>query len=300
MDLRQEINRLKKEKNALILAHNYQIPEIQEIADCCGDSLELSRRAESADCAVIVFCGVRFMAESAKILAPQKIVLLPAADAGCPMADMISAADLLALKKQHPGAMAVTYVNSGAEVKAVTDICCTSANAVKIVQKIDAPEIIFSPDRNLAAWCARFTDKKIIPWKGFCIVHEKIRAEDIIQAKKNHPEALFIAHPECRADVVDLADRVESTSGMLRFIKSSPVEKFIIGTEEGIITRLRQDSPGKSFFYPGTAPVCANMKKTRLEDVYNALEKMQHEIILPPQIILQARASLDRMLEFSA
>ncbi|HBE03912.1 MAG TPA: quinolinate synthase, partial [Spirochaetia bacterium] len=181
-----------------------------------------------------------------------------------------------------------------------TDVCCTSANAVKIVQKIDAPEIIFSPDRNLAAWCARFTDKKIIPWKGFCIVHEKIRAEDIIQAKKNHPEALFIAHPECRADVVDLADRVESTSGMLRFIKSSPVEKFIIGTEEGIITRLRQDSPGKSFFYPGTAPVCANMKKTRLEDVYNALEKMQHEIILPPQIILQARASLDRMLEFSA
>jgi len=296
MDIVEEIIRLKKEKNAIILVHNYQRSEIQDIADFLGDSLGLSRKAVKTDAKIIVFCGVRFMAETAKILSPEKMVLLPRKEAGCPMADMITAEDLRILKEKYPGAKVVSYVNTNADVKAESDICCTSANAIKVVRNIKAEKIIFTPDKNLAAYCQRFTDKEIIPWNGYCYVHEKIREEEVRLAKEKFPDALLLVHPECNPSVIDLADEVLSTSGMLNFAKKTDKKRFLIGTEEGLIYRLKKENPGKEFYTVGTAKICRNMKMTTLNDVYLSLKEERYAIKLPEEIIKFAQKALTAML----
>ncbi len=296
MNIVEKITKLKKEKNAIILVHNYQRPEIQNIADFLGDSLELAREAAKTDARMIVFCGVRFMAETAKILSPEKKVLLPRKEAGCPMADMITAEDLRILKEKYLGAKVVSYVNTNADVKAESDICCTSANAIEIVKKIKTKKIIFTPDKNLAAYCQRFTDKEIIPWNGYCYVHEKIREEEVRLAKEKFPDALLLVHPECNPAVIDLADEVLSTSGMLNFAKKSDKKRFLIGTEEGLIYRLKKENPGKEFYTAGTAKMCRNMKLTTLNDVYLSLKEERYAIELPEGIIKSARKTLKAML----
>jgi quinolinate synthase len=297
--LLDDILRLKEEKHALILAHNYQRPEIQDVADFTGDSLELSGKAAAAEPPVIVFCAVRFMAETAKILSPDKTVLLPRLDAGCPMAGMAGVEALRKMKAEHPLAAVVTYVNSTAEVKAESDVCVTSSNAIQIVRTLGANEILFLPDRNLAAYVQRFTDKKIIPWPGFCYVHEQFTGAEVLDAKKNHPGALVLAHPECRPEVIDLADEVLSTSGMLKFVRESALKAFIIGTEEGILHRLQAENPGKTFFALGSVKTCVNMKKTRLEDLRRALLTGVHEVILPKELMDRARTALEKMLSYA-
>jgi len=295
-DLVDKIAKLKKEKNAVILVHNYQRPEIQDIADFLGDSLELAREAAKTDARIIVFCGVRFMAETAKILSPKKTVIIPREDAGCPMADMITAEDLRRLKKNYPGAKVVSYVNTNADVKAESDICCTSANAVKVVKNISAKRIIFTPDKNLAAYCQRFTDKEIIPWNGCCYVHERITEKEVRLAKEKFPDALLLVHPECNPSVIELADEVLSTSGMLNFAKKSDKKRFLIGTEEGLIYRLKKENPGKKFYAAGTAKMCRNMKLTTLNDVYLSLKEERYAIELPEGIIESAGKTLTAML----
>ena len=299
MNIVEEINKLKKEKNAIILVHNYQRSEIQDIADYLGDSLGLSREAAKTDANIIVFCGVRFMAETAKILSPKKMVLLPRKDAGCPMADMITAEDLRILKEKYPGAKVVSYVNTNADVKAESDICCTSANAINVVRNIKAEKIIFTPDKNLAAYCQRFTDKEIIPWNGYCYVHEKIREEEVWLAKEKFPDALLLVHPECNPSVIDLADEVLSTSGMLNFAKKSDKKRFLIGTEEGLIYRLKKENSEKEFYAAGTAKMCRNMKLTTLNDVYSSLKEERYAIELPEGIIKSAQKALMGMLKYA-
>jgi quinolinate synthase len=294
----QEIQELKKEKNAVILVHNYQRSEIQELADHLGDSLGLSRIASETHADIIVFCGVRFMAETAKILSPDKKVLLPHQAASCPMAGMVSAADLNAFKKVHPQAMVVTYVNSTAEAKAETDVCCTSANAITVVKKVPAEEIIFAPDKNLAAYVQRFTDKKIIPWDGYCYVHDQFTAEEVKQAKAAHPEAVLMVHPECPPEVIDLADEVLSTSGMVTLARQNQATQFLVGTEEGMLHRLKKENPEKQFWTAGLAKTCRGMKITRLYDLHQALLREQFEINLPEQIMTRARGALERMLYY--
>jgi len=296
MNILEEITKLKKEKNAIILVHNYQRLEIQNIADSLGDSLGLAREAAKTDARIIVFCGVRFMAETAKILSPEKTVIIPRKDAGCPMADMITAEDLRRLKEKYPGAKVVSYVNTNADVKAESDICCTSANAVEVVKRVEANKIIFTPDKNLAAYCQRFVDKEIIPWNGYCYVHEKIREEEIRLAKKKFPDAILLVHPECNPAVIDLADEVLSTSGMLNFAKKSDKKRFLIGTEEGLIYRLKKENPGKEFYTAGTAKMCRNMKLTTLNDVYFSLKEERYAIELPEGIIKSAGKALTAML----
>ena len=298
MNIVEEIIRLKKEKNAIILVHNYQRPEIQNIADFLGDSLGLAREAVKTDAGIIVFCGVRFMAETAKILSPKKMVLLPRKEAGCPMADMITADDLRILKEKYPGAKVVSYVNTNADVKAESDICCTSANAVEVVRNIKTERIIFTPDKNLAAYCERFVDKDIIPWNGYCYVHEKIRKEEVRLAKEKFPDALLLVHPECNPSVIDLADEVLSTSGMLNFAKKTDKKIFLIGTEEGLIYRLKKENPGKEFYAAGTAKMCRNMKLTTLNDVYFSLKEERYAIELPEGIIESAQKALEAMLKY--
>ncbi len=298
MNIVEEITKLKKEKNAIILVHNYQRPEIQNIADSLGDSLGLAREAAKTDARIIVFCGVRFMAETAKILSPEKTVIIPRKDAGCPMADMITAEDLRMLKEKYPGAKVVSYVNTNADVKAESDICCTSANAIKVVRNIEAEKIIFTPDKNLAAYCQRFTDKEIIPWNGYCYVHEKIREEEVRLAKEKFPDALLLVHPECNPSVIDLADEVLSTSGMLNFAKKTDKKRFLIGTEEGLIYRLKKENPGKEFYAAGTAKMCRNMKLTTLNDVYFSLKEERYAIELPEGIIKSAKKALEAMLKY--
>jgi len=293
-----EISRWKEKREAVILAHNYQPEEIQDLADILGDSLELSRKASGSDAGVIVFCGVRFMAESAKILSPDKTVLLPRMDAGCPLADMITAEQLRLLKEKHPRALVICYVNSSAEVKAESDVCCTSANALKVVQGVEADEIIFVPDQNLGHYVSRFTDKKIILWKGYCSVHHRIRAEHLQRVRRAHPESVVLVHPECRPEVVDLADEVLSTGGMLRLAKDSDAQSFIIGTEMGLIYRLQKENPGKKFYSVGQTMICVNMKKIGLPDVLRALKENQFDISLPKEITRRARGALDRMLQY--
>ncbi len=293
----KEIQRLKQEKSAVILVHNYQIPEVQEIADYLGDSLGLAKKAAETDAETIVFCGVKFMAETAKILSPKKQVLLPEIDAGCPMAMMADAADLLALKSNHPNAKIVSYVNSTAAVKAVTDVCCTSSNAVKVVKNIDANEIIFAPDKNLASWVARFVDKTIIPWNGYCQVHERIQPTDIDEAREIHPDATIIVHPECKEAVVDRADQVGSTSQMMDIVKKSDQKEFVIGTEMGLIQRLEKENPNKQFYSAGNAKICQNMKKINLKSVYQSLHNDNYEINLDSKIMTQAEKSLKAMLK---
>ncbi len=298
MNIVEEITRLKKEKNAIILVHNYQRPEIQNIADFLGDSLGLAREAAKTDARIIVFCGVRFMAETAKILSPEKIVLLPREKAGCPMADMVTVEDLRVLKEKNTDAKVVSYVNTNADVKAESDICCTSANVIEVVRNIKTERIIFTPDKNLAAYCERFVDKEIIPWNGYCYIHEKIREEEVHLAKEKFPDALLLVHPECNPSVIDLADEVLSTSGMVNFAKKSDKKRFLIGTEEGLIYRLKKENPGKEFYAAGTAKICRNMKLTTLNDVYLSLKEERYAIELAEGIIKSAQKALMAMLKY--
>jgi quinolinate synthase len=291
-----EIRRLAEERNALILAHNYQRDEIQELAHITGDSLALSMEAARTDKPVIVFCGVHFMAESAAILAPEKIVLLPRLDAGCPMADMITAEGLREFKKQHPGVPVVTYVNSSAAVKAESDICCTSANAVKVVASLAEAEVILAPDRNLGRYIAAQVDKTCYFWDGYCPTHERFTVADVHAVQAAYPGALFMAHPECTPEVLALADHVCSTSGMYTFALENPAKQFIVGTEDGILYRLRKENPDKEFILPTTRLVCPNMKLTALEDVLRALQTMSPRVTVPEEIRIPAKITLDRML----
>jgi len=294
--LRDEIVRLKREKDALILVHNYQIAEVQEIGDFIGDSLELARKAVEAKKSLIVFCGVRFMAETAKILNPSAKVLIPRADAGCPMADMVTGEDVLELRRRYPKAVVCSYVNTSAEVKAETDVCCTSANAVEVVSGLGTRQVIFTPDRNLAAYVARKVNAEIIPPSGYCYVHQRFSYGDISQARLAHPQAVVMVHPECIPEVIDAADQVLSTSGMLKFARESSATEFIVATEEGLLELMSRQMPEKRFYSPGKARYCLNMKKTRLEDVLKSLVDEVYEINLDPGIMRRARKSLERMI----
>lgn len=295
--LKDKILKLKEEHSAVILAHNYQIGEVQDIADFIGDSLELARKAANLDADVIVFCGVDFMAETAAILSPEKTVLLPAADANCPMAEMITAGELRVLKERFPDAAVVCYVNTSAEVKAESDICCTSSNAVKVVESLDEDKVIFVPDRNLGSYVARFTDKQVMPWEGFCFVHDRITPEDVINARKLHPGAEVLVHPECRSEVVDLADHVYSTSGMIEHVCKSENKEFIIGTEVGIIHRMKNDCPDKLCYPLSDNAVCITMKRTDLQKVYNSLESLTPRVTVPEEVAEKARLAIQRMLD---
>lgn len=299
VELVDRIDWLRTAAKAVILAHNYQLGEIQDIADFTGDSLELSRKAAETTADVIVFCGVHFMAETAKILSPGKTVLLPDLQAGCPMADMITAEQLREFKAKHPGRPVVAYVNTSAEVKAESDICCTSANAVKVVESLDADEILFVPDKCLGDYVASQTSKKIILYPGFCPTHQRIRPEDIIRQKAEHPDAFVMVHPECTRAVVQLADGVFSTSGMLRYARESDHREFIVGTEKGILHRLYLDNPGKEFYAPAEWTICPNMKKITLEKLVWSLEDMQYPIELSEDIMDRARGSIQRMIEIT-
>ena len=295
-ELQLEIRTLLKKSNGVLLAHNYMRDEVQEIADITGDSLALSMEAAATSADLIVFCGVHFMAESASILAPGKTVLLPRLDAGCPMADMVTVEGLLELKARHPGVPVVTYVNSSAAVKAVSDICCTSANAQKVVESLSHDEVIFVPDRNLGNYVARFSQKTFHFWDGYCPTHERLKAEDVTRLKAQHPEALFVCHPECNPKVVALADHVCSTTGMYSFCKENGATTFIIGTEAGILFRLKKENPGKQFILASPALICPNMKLTSLEDIRDALKSMTPVVKVPEEIRVPAKRALDRML----
>jgi quinolinate synthase len=296
----QEIRRLKKEKNAVILAHNYQIPEIQDIADIVGDSLKLSQEAAETEADIIVFCGVHFMAESAKILSPEKKVLLPAIDAGCPMADMVTAEKLQEYKKENPDAKVVCYVNSSAEVKAECDVCCTSSNAMKIVESIESDKILFAPDRNLGSYInSKLEGKQMELWNGFCITHERVKEEEIKMIKERKPGVQVVVHPECNPLVVKHADFVGSTSQILAHIRNSDDKEFIIGTEMGILHTLRTENLYKKFTLLSPALICYNMKKTTLEDVLHVLKTEENEIVVEESVREKAFQSLNRMLEIT-
>jgi len=295
----ERIQNLKKERNAIILAHNYQPGEVQDIADYLGDSLELSRIAEKSEADIIVFCGVHFMAETASILSPEKKVLLPEIGAGCPLADMITADGLRELKATHPDAKVVGYVNTTADVKAEMDICCTSTNAIKVVNSVEGDEIIFVPDKYLADYVSRHSNKKIIPWNGSCPTHVKITAEDIKGQKGLHPRAKVMVHPECIPEVVELADEVLSTGGMCKYVRDSDAGEFIVGTETGILHRLGKENPEKKFYPASELAVCPNMKKINLEKVLWALEDMKYEVKIPEEIRVKAKRAVNRMLEIA-
>ncbi len=299
-ELVQEIQRLKEEKNALILAHNYQIPEIQAVADILGDSLKLSIEAAKTDKDIIVFCGVKFMAESAKLLSPDKKVLLPALDAGCPMADMQDAEALKEMKKEYPGVPVVTYVNSNTDVKAETDICCTSSNAVNVVKSLDSDRVIFGPDKNLGSYVQQFVeDKEIILWNGFCPTHEAVRSEEVVKVKLKNPGVKILVHPEANPSVVELADFVGSTSQMINYVKENDDEKFIIGTEMGILNIMFKENPNKDFKLLSPKLICVNMKKTNLKSLYDALNEEKHEITIDEDIREKAKRSLDKMIKIN-
>lgn len=291
------IRRLLVEKNAIMLAHNYQRDEIQEIADMAGDSLALAQKGVDTEAEVILFCGVHFMAESAAILSPQKTVLLPRLEAGCPMADMITAEKLREKKEElGPDAPVVTYVNSSAEVKAESDICCTSANAISVVNSLPGDRVFMTPDMNLAKYVARHTTKKIEYWKGFCPTHHLLKPEQVTMAKKLHPDAKVVAHPECTPEILDMADHICSTSGMYTYAKSGVADKFIILTENGILYRLRKENPEKEFIQVSEDLICPNMKVTSIEDVLDALVEMKEVITVPEDIRVKAKRALDKML----
>ncbi|AFC98785.1 quinolinate synthetase complex, A subunit [Methanocella conradii HZ254] len=296
MSIIDEVIELKKARRAVILAHNYQRGEVQDIADYVGDSFGLSQKAVDCEAEVIVFCGVDFMAESAAILNPDKIVLNPAPEAGCPMARMITAADVKMLKNKYPGAEVVCYVNSSAEVKAESDVCCTSSNAVKVVNSLKGDEAIFVPDRNLAHYAQKFTSKRIHAWQGYCPTHHLITAGDVLVAKMEHPGAEVIVHPECRPEVVDMADGVFSTDGMIKYAKNTGKD-LIIGTESGIIHRLMKENPGIRYYPLSPYAVCPNMKMNSLETVRDSLRYMKTRIVIPENIRTRAKKALDRMLE---
>lgn len=319
--IKEEILRLKEKRDALILSHNYQREEVQDIADFVGDSLELSRTAATKRCSVLVFCGVDFMAESASILSPEKTVLLPELNANCPMAAMVTVDrprsiwksfpgyevqptlvypvefTLRDMKRLHPDAPVVAYVNTTAEVKAESDICCTSANVVKVIESLPDEKVICIPDRNLAMWAQKNTKKQVIAWDGFCHVHDRVTKEDVLKARKEYPKALFMAHPECKPEVLELADVVTSTSGMLKFARSSSEKEFIVGTEIGLMHRLKKENPDKIFYPLRKDMICPNMKKITLRSVLKALKEMAHIIKVPEEIRIPAKRALDRMLE---
>jgi quinolinate synthase len=295
-ELAERILDLKKRRRAVILAHNYQMGEVQDIADFVGDSLELSQSAATTNAAVIVFCGVHFMAETASILCPDKVVLLPDINAGCPMANMITAEKLREKKTQFPTAAVVCYINSTAEVKAESNICCTSANAVKVVESVGAQEIIFVPDQYLGHYVSARTGKKMILWPGFCPTHLRIQPEHIIQLRKEHPQAKAVVHPECRPEVIALADEVLSTGGMCLYARRSEVKEMIVGTEIGIIHRLKKENPGKEFIPVSEQAACPNMKLITLEKVLWSLEEMKPEVKVAEAIRLRAKAAVDKML----
>ena len=296
-ELAERIARLKQQRKAVILAHNYQLGEVQDIADFVGDSLELSRRATQVEADVIVFCGVMFMAETAKLLNPQRTVLIPDPLAGCPMCEMAPVEAVRKRKAELPEVTVVAYVNTTAAVKAEADICCTSANAVKIVNSLPDKRILFLPDKHLGHWVQRHTDKEIILWDGYCPTHQKITVRDVQRLKEEHPKATVIVHPECTADVIDLADEVLSTGQMLRWARESDAREVIVGTEVGIIHRLKQENPDKTFYPISFLSTCPNMKRITLEKVAWALEDMQYEVTVPAEVADKARRAIEKMLE---
>ena len=294
----EKIKDFRKKRNAIILAHNYQVGEVQDIADFTGDSLELSQRAAQTNAEVIVFCGVHFMAETASILCPDKKVLLPDIDAGCPMANMITVERLLEKKKEYPNAVVVCYVNSSADVKAESDVCCTSANAVKVVEKCaDNREVFFIPDQYLGHFVSTKTNKRMVFWPGFCPTHMRIQPLEIIKLKREYPSAKVVVHPECKPEVIALADEALSTSGILRFAQKTEARDIIVGTEVGIIHRLKKENPDKRFIPASEQAICPNMKKITLEKVLWALEELAPEVKVPEAIRVKAKAAVDKMLE---
>lgn len=295
--LKAELKGLLRERDAIMLAHNYQRDEVQEAADLTGDSLALSQAAADSPAKVIVFCGVHFMAESAAILSPDKTVILPRIDAGCPMADMITPDDLIREKAKRPGVPVVAYVNTSAEVKALSDICCTSANAVSVVNSVEADSVYMIPDKNLSHYVARSARKKMEWWGGYCPTHERLKVEEVIEAKEKNPGAVFVCHPECNPLIVDLADHVCSTSGMYRFARETKAQTIIVGTEMGILYKLKKENPDKTFIIPSRSLICPNMKLTTLEDVVVSLREMKNVVTVSAEVRAKAKASLDRMLK---
>ena len=296
-ELHDEIKRLTAERDAVVLAHNYQRGEVQDVADFVGDSLGLSRQAAATEADIIVFAGVHFMAETAKILSPDKTVLMPEPRAGCPMADMMTGAQLATWREQHPGVPVVTYVNSSADVKALSDVCCTSANAVEVVRSLDAARVLFGPDRNLASWVARSLPQvEVIAWEGYCPTHDEVTPQQVADARERHPSAAVIVHPECRPGVVDLADAVLSTSQMLRYAADSPADEFIVVTEEGLLHALAKAAPGKRFVNLAPRMLCPNMKVTTLEKVRDCLRDRSGAIEVAETTRLSALAAVERMV----
>ncbi|WP_094605966.1 quinolinate synthase NadA [Sporomusa silvacetica] len=299
-ELKEKIENLKRKRNALILAHNYQLDEVQEVADYVGDSFYLSKVAAEIESDVIVFCGVRFMAETAKILSPDKVVLLPEIDAGCPLADTITAENVRELKSQYPGVPVVCYVNSSVEVKAESDICCTSANAIKVVASLTGTKVIFIPDKNLGDYVAKqLPDKELILWQGCCVTHAKVKPENVTQVRERYPEAKILIHPECIPAVVKLADFVGSTSAIIRYVENSPAEVFVIGTEVGVLCKLKTACPEKQFILLHSGLICPNMKKTRRQSIYDALLNNRYEINVDETVAEKARHTLTLMLELA-
>ncbi|BFT68779.1 MULTISPECIES: quinolinate synthase NadA [Paenibacillus] len=296
-ELKERLLQLKKERNAIILAHYYQRDEVQEVADFRGDSFLLAQKAAQTDADVIVFCGVHFMGESAKILAPNKTVIIPDERAGCPMADMVNVEGLRALKRQHPKAKVVAYINTSADVKSETDICCTSANAINVINSVDSDEIIWVPDKNLGDYVSKFTSKKVIIWEGYCNTHDMLTVKDVEEMKAQYPNAQFVVHPECRPEVVKLGDFVGSTTAIIKYCKESDCKEFIVGTEDGTGYQLRLDSPDKQFHFATKYLVCPNMKVNNLKKIVKCLETMQPEIYVPEDVADKARLSLERMLQ---
>jgi len=296
-EIPNRIQELKKEKNAVILAHNYQTGEVQDVADYIGDSLGLSQKAAQVEEKIIVFCGVHFMAETAAILAPEKTILMPDINAGCPMAAMITASELRAWKRNYPNRQVVCYVNTTAEVKSESDICCTSSNAVRVVNSLDGEKILFVPDKNLASYVARHTRKKIIPWDGYCYIHNNILAKDIKEKRDLHPQAEVWVHPECRPEVIDLADKVLSTGRMVKEANLAEKKEIIIGTESGIIYRLKKENPSKNFYPALDLAYCYNMKKINLLKVLKSLENMAFQVNVPLEISQGARGAIEKMVK---
>lgn len=299
MKISKRIERLKKLKNAVVLAHSYTNADVQNVADFIGDSLGLSRAAVDLDAEIVVFAGVHFMAESAAVLSPEKKILLPVLDAGCPMADMITSESLRTEKKKYPDAAVVCYVNSSADVKAESDICCTSSNAVKVVESLENDKILFVPDKNLAAYVASKTNKKIIYWNGYCPVHDQMKEKDVQNALRLEPKAKVLAHPECNMSVLKCADEIFSTAGILNFVKTTNYPAFIIGTENGIMHQLKQNNPDKKFIPLSQKAVCADMKKITVESIERALIDEKHRITVPENVGKGAKRALDRMLDIS-
>ena len=297
-EIRTEIEELKNKHSIIILAHNYQIPEVQDIADFVGDSLDLAQKATKTSADYILFCGVNFMAESAKILNPDKIVIHPDLNSRCPMADMVDVESLSWLQKDHPDAKTVAYVNTTADVKAVSDVCCTSSNAVKVIKSLDAKEIIFIPDKNLGLYVKRFIkNKEIILWPGMCPTHHNnIKKEDILNLKKQHPDAEIMVHPECQPEVIDIADHVFSTNGMVKHAAQSKSREFIVGTEKELCYRLKKENPDKEF-YPVPKAICPNMKKITIDKVVKSLETLEPKLELPEEVIKKAKKPLTKMME---